>query len=192
MKRDKPLEFPHAYEILLATEHFPRLVRHAMSERWIAVRFYVASVSPHAVFVTSECPKGDDPFIAIYCQRSVANIDDVPATIYLAHELGHHESWLRGDTSDELEELMSSKPRAVYEAPEMLDRSIREEILIEERRAWRYGRDILDAVLPSFPAGDAYDRFATENVEGYRSGLLLGDPGQARSPDSRPTRTKRD
>src|SRR5690606_3265882 len=49
MKRDRPLEFPRAYETLLVTEHFPRLVRHAMAARRIAVRFYVASVSPHAV-----------------------------------------------------------------------------------------------------------------------------------------------
>lgn len=173
MKRDRPLPFPPAYETLLVTEHFPRLVRHAMFERRIAVRFYVASVSPHAVFVTSECPKGDDPFIAVYCERSVGNVEDVPATIYLAHELGHHESWLRGDTSEELEDLMTSKPRAVYEKPETLDRSIREEVLVEEERAWRYGRKILESVIPSFPALDAYDRFATENVAGYRSGLLL-------------------
>ena len=173
MKRDRPLDFPRAYETLLVTKHFPRLVRHAMGERRIAVRFYVASVSPHAVFVTSECPKGDDPFVAVYCEKSVGNVEDVPATIYLAHELGHHESWLRGDTSEELEELMTSHPRSVYEKPETLGRAIREEILEEEKRAWRYGRDILEAVLPSFPALGAYDRFMTENVEGYRSGLLL-------------------
>jgi len=173
MKRDKPLDFPREYETLLVTEHFPRLVRHAMLERRIAVRFYVASVSPHAVFVTSECPKGNDPFVAVYCERSVGHVEDVPATIYLAHELGHHESWLRGDTSEELEDLMTSRPRSVYERPETLDRAIREEILAEEERAWRYGRGILEAVLPSFPALDAYDRFTKENVEGYRAGLLL-------------------
>ena len=173
MKRDKPLDFPHAYETLLLTKHFPQLVRHAMAERRIDVRFYVASVSPHAVFVTSECPKGDDPFVAVYCEKRVGHVEDVPGTIYLAHELGHHESWLRGDTSEELEELMTSRPRSVYEHPETLDRAIREEILAEEQRAWRYGRDILATVLPTFPALDAYDRFTTENVEGYRAGLLL-------------------
>ena len=173
MKRDRPLPFPPAYETLLVTAHFPQLVRHAMSERRIAVRFYVASVSPHAVFVTSECPKGDDPFVAVYCENQIGNIEDVPATIYLAHELGHHESWLRGDTSEELEDLMTTRPRAVYERPETLDRAIRQEILAEEQRAWRYGRDILEAVLPRFPALAVYDRFTTENVEGYRAGLLL-------------------
>ncbi len=173
MKRDKPLGFPRAYEMLLVTKHFPSLVRHAMFERRIAVRFYVASVSPHAVFVTTDCPKGEDPFIAVYCERSVGNVEDVPATIYLAHELGHHESWLRGDTSEELEDLMTSKPRAVYEKPESLDRALREQVLAEEERAWRYGRRILEAVLPSFPALDAYGRFAEENIAGYRSGLLL-------------------
>lgn len=173
MKRDTPLPFPREYETLLVTPHFPRLVRHAMVQRRIAVRFYVAAASPHAVFVTSEVPKGEDPFVAVYCEKTAGNVEDVPATIYLAHELGHHESWLRGDTSEELEELMTSRPRSVYERPETLDRAIREEILEEEQRAWRYGRRILEAVLPSFPALDAYDRFTVENVAGYRAGLLL-------------------
>src|SRR5262249_27031385 len=97
MKRQVPLQFPRAYESLLVTEHFPRLVRHGMVDRRIEVRFYVASVSPHAVFVTSDCPNGRDPFVVVYCETSVGNVEDVPATIYLAHELGHHESWLRGD-----------------------------------------------------------------------------------------------
>jgi hypothetical protein len=173
MKRETPLAWPQAYEALLATEYFPRLVHHALQQRRIAVRFYVASASPHAAFVTTDCPKGEDPFVAMYCERSVGNIDDFPATIYLAHELGHHESWLRGDTSDEFEELMTWKPHTVYEAPATLDRAIREEVLAEEVRAWRYGREILLHVIPRFPALEQYDRFTAENLEGYRRGLLL-------------------
>jgi hypothetical protein len=173
MKRETPLAWPQAYQALLATEYFPRLVQHAMHSRRIAVRFYVACTSPHAAFVTTDCPKGEDPFVAIYCERCVGNIDDLPATIYLAHELGHHESWLRGDTSDEFEELMTWKPHTVYEAPATLDRAIREEVLAEEVRAWRYGREILIRVLPHFPALEDYDRFTKENLSGYRTGLLL-------------------
>ena len=173
MKRETPLAWPQNYQTQLVTKHFPLLVRHAMHERRIAVRFYVASVSPHAVFVTSDCPKREDPFVAFYCERSIGNIEDVPATIYLAHELGHHESWLRGDTSDAFEDLMTTRPRTVYERPETLDRSIREEVLAEEQRAWSYGRKILASVLPRFPALTEYDRFTRENVDGYRTGLLL-------------------
>lgn len=173
MKRETPLVWPETYQTLLVTTHFPLLVRHAMHERRIAVRFYVASGSPHAVFVTSDCPKGEDPFIAIYCERDIGNIEDVPATIYLAHELGHHESWLRGETSDAFEDLMTTRPRTVYERPETLERSIREEVLAEEQRAWSYGRAILASVLPRFPALTEYDRVTRENVRGYRTGLLL-------------------
>jgi hypothetical protein len=173
MKRDKPLPWPESFDAVLKTVNFRRLVQHAMAKRCIAVRFYVASASPHAAFVTSECPRGGDPFVAMYCEDRVDNIDDVPATIYLAHELGHHESWLRGDTSEAFEELMTSMPQTVYAAPETLARSLREEVLAEERRAWRYGRDILAAVIPRFPSLSDYDRLATENVEGYRNGLLL-------------------
>jgi hypothetical protein len=173
MKREKPLAWPQAYQALLVTEYFPRLVRHAMHDRRIEVRFYVSCTTPHAAFVTTECPKGEDPFVAMYCERSIGNIDDVPATIYLAHELGHHESWLKGDTSDAFEELMTWKPHTVYDAPATLDRSIREEVLAEEERAWRYGREILAAALPQFPALADYDRFAKQNLIGYRAGLLL-------------------
>ncbi|MBX3219335.1 MAG: hypothetical protein KF795_02375 [Labilithrix sp.] len=173
MKRDKPLAWPATYQALLVTEHFPRLVRHAMHERRIAVRFYVAPATPHAVFVTTDCPKGEDPFVAIYCERAAGNVDDVPATIFLAHELGHHESWLRGETSEAFEDLMTSTPRTVYEQPQTLARAMREEIVAEEERAWRYGRTILRAVLPCFPALTDYDRFSRENVAGYRTGLLL-------------------
>jgi hypothetical protein len=173
MKRETGLAWPQAYQALLVTENFPRLVWHAMHERRIDVRFYVAPATSHAAFVTTECPRGGDPFVAVYCERNVGNIDDVPATIYLAHELGHHESWLRGDTSDAFEELMTWKPHTVYEAPATLDRSIREEVLAEEERAWRYGREILGRVLPGFPGLKDYPRYATENLDGYRKGLLL-------------------
>ena len=173
MKRATPLAWPQGFDTILATEHFPRLVRHAMEERRIAVRFYVAGASPHAAFVTTECPKGEDPFVVMYCARFIGNIDDIPATIYLAHELGHHESWLRGDTSDAFEELMTYKPHTVYEAPATLDRSIREEVLAEEMRAWRYGRRVLAATLPTFDALDEFDRLAFQNLAGYRTGLLL-------------------
>ncbi len=173
MKRQTPLVWPQGFDHLLVTEHFPRLVRHAMEERRIAVRFYVACASPHAAFVTTECPKGGDPFVVMYCEQSVGNVDDIPATIYLAHELGHHESWLRGDTSDEFEELMTWRPHTVYEAPATLPRSMREEVMLEEVRAWRYGREILIASLPEFAALDEYDRRTKENLAGYRAGLLL-------------------
>lgn len=173
MKRETPLAWPQAYSDVLVTEHFPRLVRHAMEERRIAVRFFVACASPHAAFVTSDCPKGGDPFVVMYCEKSIGNIEDVPATIYLAHELGHHESWLRGDTSDAFEELMTWRPHTVYEAPATLARSMREEILAEEERAWRYGREILIAALPTFTELDEYDRRTKENLAGYRAGLLL-------------------
>jgi hypothetical protein len=173
MKREKPLAWPEAYQTLLVTEWFPQIVRHAMHDRRIDVRFYVAPASSHAAFVTSECPKGSDPFVAVYCERCVGNIDDIPSTIYLSHELGHHESWLRGDTSDAFEELMTWRPHTVYEAPATLPRSIREEVLAEEERAWRYGREILAALLPSFPGLKDYARYTSENLAGYRTGLLL-------------------
>jgi hypothetical protein len=173
MKRQEAIPWPAAYAAVLVTEHFPHLVRHAMEERRIAVRFFIASASPHAAFVTSECPTGSDPFVVMYCDGSIGNIEDVSATIYLAHELGHHESWLRGDTSDAFEELMTWRPHTVYEAPASLERAIREEVLAEEERAWRYGREILRAALPSFTAYDEYDRRTQENLAGYRAGLLL-------------------
>ncbi len=173
MKRDRPLAWPAAYQAMLVTEHFPELVRHAMGERRIAVRFYVARAAPHAVFVTTDCPKGDDPFVAIYCAHAAGRVEDVPATIFLAHELGHHESWLRGDTSEAFEDLMTARPRTVYEEPHTLSRAVREEVLAEEQRAWRYGREILAAVLPRFPALTDFDRCSRENLEGYRKGLLL-------------------
>jgi len=173
MKRDKPLPWPPAYEMMLVTRHFPELVRHAMFERRIAVRFYVAPVAAHAMFVTTDCLKGADPFVAMYCEARVGNIDDIPATILLAHELGHHESWLRGDTSDDFEHLMASTPRAVYDEPETLPRATKDEIVTEEARAWRYGRHILRFALPDFTAWGDYDRIAAESVEGYRIGLGL-------------------
>lgn len=173
MKRDTPLVWPREYDGVLVTPHFPRLVRYAMHDRRIAVRFYVARASPHAAFVTTDCPKGGDPFVVMYCEHAIGNVDDIPATIYLAHELGHHESWLRGDTSDEFEELMTWRPHTVYEAPASLERSVREQVLEEEVRAWRYGREILTAALPDFSALDEYDRRTKENLAGYRTGLLL-------------------
>lgn len=173
MHRKTPIPFPKRYEELFTTRYFPLLLRYAMEVRCIDVQFFCAFATAHAAFVTTDVPNGKDPTIAIYCEKMIGNVLDVDTTIFLAHELGHHESWSRGDTSDALEDLMTFRPAVVYDTPAHVERSMREEVYAEEERAWKYGREILNAVIPDFCAFVRFDELTEENLLGYREGLLL-------------------
>ena len=111
-----------------------------------------------------------DPVILLHCAEGALTIEnDLVATITLAHELGHHESWLRSDCADDVYAIMMDDDGNA-DAPEALRRAWLE----EEERAWRYGRALLREVIPDFPAFDLFDRMALDEIDGpagYRIGL---------------------
>lgn len=168
MKRLEPYDCDGVgFEDVRRLPLFFALYRHAMRER----RIWVATMvdEGHDFFVPDD---GDDPRVRIRWDEARAVDQELFLTITLAHELGHHESWLRGEYSDELIALLQ-RDEPIYDDPDAIDRSLREQHVEEEARAWRYGREILARVVPDFPAFDEYDRQARVEVDGHRKGWGL-------------------
>lgn len=169
MNRTEPWPIDaHVYDRVLSLPWFARLFRHAMEARRIQVKFQVHH-REHigGWFDTTACETDGDPSIVIYCPDEWGVFDDIEGTITLAHELGHHESWLRCEVSLAIGAIVDFEKMASY------PRINREEYLEEEARAWRYGREILASVAPDFSAFDSFDRTAAKAIGEYRSGLLL-------------------
>lgn len=166
MRRTEPivveLDSEVGYEDVAKTRWFRRLFQHALQERRIDVRTPAAEgdeldegeISGSFCIRTEEDDDPDqDPVILLHCADGALAIEnDLVATITLAHELGHHESWLRGDCVDDVYAIMMDDDGNA-DAPEALRRAWLE----EEERAWHYGRALLREVIPDFPAFDLFD-----------------------------------
>lgn len=164
------------YDDVAKTRWFRRLFQHALQVRRIDVRTPAAEgdeldeeeISGDFCVRTEENADAEqDPVTLLHCANGTLSVEtDVMATITLAHELGHHESWLRGDCVDDVCAIMMDDDSNA-DAPEELRRAWLE----EEERARRYGRARLREVIPEFPAFDLFDRAAVDAIDGYRCGL---------------------
>lgn len=154
-------------DIIRTTRWFHVLMRHALEVRRIKVILHPEERG--ALFVTGDWP-AEDPTIIIPSNDWDTIPSDIIGTCTLAHELGHHESFLTGEYTDELISLAASDD--LYERPDRVDRALREAMLEEERRAWRYGREIAASLLADFPF-DVFDRERNKSIEGYRRGYRL-------------------
>src|SRR5687767_9003394 len=134
MKRTDPIEWDDVvWDTLNGTRWFKPLMRHA-HQRCIDVCF---EDGPRAAsrFDTTACtPKTDDeeegdPRIVIACREWAVVVDDVADTSTLAHELGHHESWLRRECANEVYAML-------YDDLANEPRELRQATLDEEERAW--------------------------------------------------------
>lgn len=183
LRRTEPiivdLETDTGYEDVAKTRWFRRLFQHALQVRRIDVRTPKAEgdelddgeiAGDFCVRTEENDDPEQDPVILLHCaDGALTTQTDVMATITLAHELGHHESWLQGDCIDDVYTIMMDDDGNA-DAPEELRRAWLE----EEERAWRYGRAILREAIPEFPASDLFDRTAIDAIEGpdgYRRGL---------------------
>lgn len=153
---------------------FRALFDHALDARHITVELRV-DAEREAGFLTEHCPDGHDPSVFITAAESIERLDDEIDTILLAHELGHHESWLREEASPEFDEIMAWQAANVRRRPQDFEAAIRIEMLHDEIRAWRYGRAILSGAVPAFDAWVRFDETERECLHGYLRGLLLDD-----------------
>ncbi len=161
---------------------FHELREHALMVHRIRVEFFAGS-NTYFRFVTEYVPGGHDPLIAIDTPERVCNVDptrDAEHAAALAHELGHHESWLREETSEAFEELMTYKAQALYDDTANIDPALLDEVLAEEERAWGYGREILGAAVPAFDAWEQYDALAREAIDGYAKAFREANAGRDR------------
>lgn len=168
MHRSEPWEVDERLDAdVLNTTWFRILFVHAMTERFLCVRFNDEKPgrAGDAIFETTPGQfDGNDPSVVVYCREWGVIDDDIAATITLAHELGHHESWLRGDAEDEVYAAALDGTDSV---------TLRQAIFDEEERAWRYGRELLERLAPAFPAFVQFDSASRTAIEGYRVGLGL-------------------
>lgn len=151
---------------------FKALFDHALDVEHIDVDIRRTNVRG-ALFSTEPCDGGLDPFISVGHPERVGNFDDVVDTIHLAHELGHHKSWLLEEASEELEDVMMYAAEAFRSHPERYEHSLRLEAYEDEARAWLHARAILEVAVGAFDEWDRFEREQVSALEGYRNGLRL-------------------
>lgn len=127
--------------------------------------FYEPPTGPSGFPHVSIFREIDQPALAF--EVAEASTDPLEELIILAHEFGHHESWLAGHRpplsgKSMLTDERLADPEAAY---------------AEEVRAWHYARQILAGLEPEGPAQfDAWDTFASielASLFSYQSGLSL-------------------
>ncbi|HSO33811.1 MAG TPA: hypothetical protein VLT33_14865 [Labilithrix sp.] len=155
---------------------FKTLFDHALDKRLIDVDI-ARGEARSAMFVTEMVPEGGQPYIRVIMPGRTDAFDEVADTIHLAHELGHHESWLREDCSEELDELMEWQASTFVTCPQKHSAELRLEVFHEEVRAWVYGRAILSAAAPAFVDWPLFESTRLDALGGYLAGMMLApDP----------------
>jgi len=160
---------------------FRALFDHALDVRNVDVQLR-AGAETAGLFVTEHCADGHAPHVEVVAPNRQDNLDEVEHTIVLAHELGHHESWLRCETTDDFEELIAHHATKIRERPGDYETAVRLEVIRDEVRAWRHGREILAVAVPTFSAWAAFDEMERVRLHGYLHGLLLDPRADAQDP----------
>ena len=121
-----------------------------------------------AQYCTEPTLDGGEPFIMIGAHAHAH--DDIESTCALAHELGHHESRLRGEWPGWYERETAERAAAILVDVGYWQDDRWGAFLAQECRAWELGRELLRVGCPQFDDWDRYEEIASRSVGTYVEG----------------------